>query len=339
MGRLRPPRRPATTPLSAADLDQLWVGCTAAFKAAQADGSRDNVSGTGRLYAQFCEMAGFPAFPVTMRGICNYLVDYVHRGNSPESLSGVVSRLKRFTLEQGYEWLTEGQQFYVANVRQGLRRLFKEPVVRAAPCTVAILNNLAAAADPQDPLDFMVLTMCFVAHNGLLRGGELLQLTVGDLRWDTPDRTACSLRIGTSKANQFGAPEWVPYEDFGDNSAAAFLRDYVARFALDGRATQTPLFPAFPQVASCPAALSHAAFTRHFRRLLDRAGLPPAGYTGHSFRSGGATDLFNGECRPHTIRLQGRWLSDAVWIYVRDCPEHRRREVAAALRKVSHLFG
>ena len=152
-------------------------------------------------------------------------------------------------------------QFYVSNVRQGLRRRFKEPVVRAAPCTVAILNKLAAAADPQDPLDFMVLTMCFVAHNGLLRGGELLQLTVGDLRWDTPNRTACSLRIDTSKANQFGPPEWVPYEDFGDNSAAGFLRDYVARFALDKRASQTPLFPAFPQV-TCPAALSHAAFTR-----------------------------------------------------------------------------
>ena len=177
--------------------------------------------------------------------------------------------------------------------------------------------------------------MCFVAHDGLLRSGELLSLTVGDLRWDSANRTSCSLRIDTSKANQFGAPEWVPYEDFGDESAAGLLRDYVARFQLDRRPPTSPLFPLFPGQSDGAIALSHAAFTRRFRSLLDRAGLPPAGYTGHSFRSGGATDLFNGECRPHTIKFQGRWLSDAIWIYVRDCPEHRRKEVSAALRRVS----
>ena len=30
--------------------------------------------------------------------------------------------------------------------------------------------------------------------------------------------------------------------------------------------------------------------------------------------------------------------SHAIWIYVRDCPEHRRQEVAAALRRVRHLL-
>ena len=68
-------------------------------------------------------------------------------------------------------------------------------------------------------------------------------------------------------ANQFGPPEWVPYEDFGATSAAGFLRDCVARFGLEGLPAHTPLFPAFPQVASCTVALFHAAFTRHFRRF------------------------------------------------------------------------
>jgi integrase len=161
---------------------------------------------------------------------------------------------------------------------------------------------------------------------------------VDDLRWDSADRSSGSLRIKTSKANQFGEAEWVPFEDFGESSAAGLLRAYVERFHIDQGPASSPLFPAFPSISTCSRAISHEAFTRRFRRLLDKAGLPASGFTGHSFRSGGATDLFNGRCRPHTIRLQGRWLSDAIWIYVRDCPEHRRMEVAAAFQRVAHLY-
>lgn len=338
MGRLRPFRPPATAPLTDDALAAIQHGCRQAFASSLAKGSRKNVDRTGRLYSQFCTNAGLQAWPLSVQSVSFFMVDYVHRGNSPESLMDGLSRLKRFTLEQGFAWLSERQLFYIHNIRTGLRRLFKEPVVRAAPCTMAILQRLAGAAHPADPMDIMVVTMCFVAHNGLMRGGELLGLQVADLRWDTPNRTACSLGLVESKANQFGAPEWIPLEDFGSDSGCGFLRDYVARFGIDQRHPSSPLFPAYPWVSTCTSGISHKSFAHRFRQLLDRAGLPPAGYTGHSFRSGGATDLYNGQCRPHTIRLQGRWLSEAIWIYVRDCPESRRTEVAEAFSRIAHLY-
>jgi len=47
------------------------------------------------------------------------------------------------------------------------------------------------------------------------------------------------------------------------------------------------------------------------------------------------TDLFNGDCRPHMIRLQGRWLSDAIiYIYIHDCPARRSREVSKAFARI-----
>ena len=98
MGRLRPHRPPAATPLAEDELDAIWTGCEKAFAASQAPGSRSNVHGTARLYSTFCLLAGLPAFPVNLRSVAAYMVDYVHRGNSPESLEGVLSRLKRYTL-------------------------------------------------------------------------------------------------------------------------------------------------------------------------------------------------------------------------------------------------
>jgi hypothetical protein len=50
----------------------------------------------------------------------------------------------------------------------------------------------------------------------------------------------------------------------------------------------------------------------------------------HSFRSGGATDLFHNNCRPLYIKFQGRWKSDAYTIYIRDHPEKRSTEIAKA---------
>ena len=55
-------------------------------------------------------------------------------------------------------------------------------------------------------------------------------------------------------------------------------------------------------------------------------------FAGHSYRSGGATDLWeSNRCRPLTIKLHGRWKSDAYRLYIRDNPAKTAAEVAKAL--------
>jgi len=71
------------------------------------------------------------------------------------------------------------------------------------------------------------------------------------------------------------------------------------------------------------------------RAMLLRAGFPAAEYSGLSFRSGGATDLYHAGCRPFIIQRLGRWLTDAWQIYIRDRPFAQRAETAAAFARAA----
>jgi hypothetical protein len=69
--------------------------------------------------------------------------------------------------------------------------------------------------------------------------------------------------------------------------------------------------------------------------LLTLARLPTLKFSGHSFRAGGATDLYHWKCRPFVLQLQGRWKSDTFWIYVRDRPHIRQEEVGKAFARMT----
>jgi hypothetical protein len=310
MGRgwARPWQPPRSTPYDANGLAFITQAITTAYQDSFAASSRGNMNSAARLYATFCQLAGLPAFPVSAHSLMAYCVDYVHRGNTPASLDSIISRLKAYSVEAGHAWLPYSQWVHVRKVKRGLARAFKEAPKRAAAFTLRVLGKVLDAVDATAPQEVMVATMCAVAHNGLLRGGELLKLTVGDLVWRDQTRTRCFIRLVESKTNQFGPPEEIPY--------------------------QAPLFPSDPLDPGSPP-ISRDAFVAVMRTLLARAGLPGAAYTGHSFRSGGATDLFHGKCRLHTIKLQGRWLSEAIYIYVRDCPVSREKEVGQAFRRAA----
>jgi hypothetical protein len=61
------------------------------------------------------------------------------------------------------------------------------------------------------------------------------------------------------------------------------------------------------------------ATVRHVvNRWLQRIGLDPAGYGGHSLRSGGATEALRKAVDVRLIAKHGRWKSDAVYLYMHD---------------------
>jgi len=136
-----------------------------------------------------------------------------------------------------------------------------------------------------------------------------------------------------SKANPFGLPEVVPLIDYAELSASVCLRHYWDLFKLDSWGPEEPLFTRVPSLRGSQA-ISKDLFIKGFRRLLCLSGLPSAQFLGHSFRAGGATDLYHGRCRPHMLQLQGRWKSDTFWIYVRDRPDIRQAEVGKAFARM-----
>ncbi len=70
----------------------------------------------------------------------------------------------------------------------------------------------------------------------------------------------------------------------------------------------------------------------YFRKLIKLAvasiGLDPSKFSGHSLRSGGATDLFEARVPYHIIKKMGRWKSDAAMRYYRS-----EEDVLKAVRK------
>ena len=129
------------------------------------------------------------------------------------------------------------------------------------------------------------------------------------------DGKAVTLHIHLSKANKVGPSERVVISDYGDTSAVAYLREYFRLMGFYARRVAAgPVWP----VTSRAGAVTHSkltskrAFVALARQLLTKAGYPAKDYAGHSYHSDGAPDLWrSNRCRPLSIKLRGRWKSDA----------------------------
>jgi len=186
-----------------------------------------------------------------------------------------------------------------------------------------------------DPWDFQVLVMMVVAHDGLLRAGELLNLRWGDVEW--AEGGDATLLVRVSKTTHDRPAESVALVDYVipdlpcHFSGARLLREYMRHRSADG--SQDPdafLFPARPGSRASAPATRKRQFVSRVQDLLAAAGFVSAEFSGHSFRSGGATDLWAAGVDPRSIQLQGRWRSDAFWLYVRDNPAEHASRVRAA---------
>jgi len=299
------------------------------------ESSRTNLTSMVRRYVAFCQSLGLQPFPVSFQTLGLYLVHYCHRhGHTTRSIPGILSHLKRANRCRGGGWLSEGDRARVDDVIAGLKKYDRTAPARKLPMTHDVLAATQQAADMTSLQHYQHMTMARVAHDALLRGAELIKLRVADLKWSS-DGKSVTLHIHLSKANKVGPSERVTLSDYGETSAVAYLREYVQLMGFkERRVTSAPLWPLISPAGTVD--LAKATPKRNFvalaRQLLSKAGYPAKEYAGHSYRSGGATDLWrSNQCRPLTIKLHGRWKSDAYRLYIRDNPRDTAAEVSAAL--------
>jgi hypothetical protein len=157
-----------------------------------------------------------------------------------------------------------------------------------------------------------------VAHDGLLRGGELLSgLTVLDIIWDA-NICGFDLHIDRTKTCRTGAGIRISFKDYGGVNAVSLMRMWFNLAKLWG--TSSCIFPARERNRSFNFAKTASAdwFRKHLKKLCKDAGLDASQYSLHSLRAGGATDLFVARVPYPIIKKWGRWVSDAAMIYYRD---------------------
>jgi hypothetical protein len=79
-------------------------------------------------------------------------------------------------------------------------------------------------------------------------------------------------------------------------------------------------------------------FRGRIKREVEKVGLDPHYYSGHSFRAGGATDLFVARVPYPMIKKKGRWVSDVAMVYFRD-DDDIEEAVSAAFAQISTGVG
>ena len=97
--------------------------------------------------------------------------------------------------------------------------------------------------------------------------------------------------------------------DWGSESAVASLRRYFDAFDLWGADEHAFVFD----------MSNKASFVSRIKALVNKAGID-GDYAGHSFRSGGASDLYAANVPIASIMKLGRWQSNAALLYLR-CEE------------------
>jgi len=111
----------------------------------------------------------------------------------------------------------------------------------------------------------------------------------------------------------------IPYSDYGEYSAVSMMRKW---FELNNL-WEKYMHHLFPVRSSnnkfdFNTTMNAGAFRKKLKKGVQKVGLDPSFYSGHSLRAGGATNLFLARVPYYLIKKMGRWKSDTAMIYHRD---------------------
>ena len=245
---------------------------------------------------------------------------------SSASLPGYLSHLKSGQLDRGLEWLPGADLRAVNLTLKALQKMsLKKEVLRKAPMTLSKMRILECLLNFYEPADVQYAVLSRTCHDALLRCGEGIQIRHRHLVW-SPDRLRLRLSVHGSKCNKTGPVELIDLVDWGEESAVRYIHIFFDMYELWKAEPNDLVFNAFDK----------PTFVKRVKCLIKTSGID-GDFAGHSFRSGGACDLYAANVPIESIMKLGRWQSDAALLYLR-CQEVTPLKIAHAFR-LSSEFG
>jgi hypothetical protein len=181
-----------------------------------------------------------------------------------------------------------------------------------------LLDRMLSATDLAKPQHLMRAAAFATAHDGLVRSGELMSgIKMKQLTWMMS--THCRLRVRT-KTEQIGAGATIDMADTKSQfSAVKMLKAWCRANKLEGNpeAFLFPRWSARDGFFDWTKPASADWLRKEVKSLVAQVGEDPTSFSGHSFRAGGATDLFKTRTPYWIIKKAGRWKSDAALLYYR----------------------
>lgn len=303
------------------------------------------LAATQRQYLEFCEREGLCPDPASAVSVSCFLVWFVEKQKGKTaSVPGKLSQLRCASREfnKGRELLTVSEELDVAEIVKVLRYHDWSEVRRMEPITTSVLNDLGRVRSSGSLVDLLIRLCYAVPQNGLLRSGELLSKLKGaavERRCDG----GFGVRLGRTKTSRTGRGPKVEYfRQVGDNpmSAVKLEREWRRRTGRGENMADEYWLPELvwskegePVDIDWDRSMSKKSLVTVLRMDIAKTGRDPRRFGGHSFRAGGATDLFaSGRMTHAEVMCFGRWKTlAAALIYF-------RADLIAA-RKSAGVFG
>ena len=313
-------------------------------------------------YEKFCKAAKYPSKPLPFLAISTFLVYIVLVTEKATMVGPVWSALQHVQATRGYEPLSKSELARLRRLRKGLKKLAPHIASKALPFTLKCMDSLVSELDKRDELmvkladrlhtyydqrsgvtarDAVRLAFLqwkarsFLAHSAMLRASDHSfrerkahnQMTKGCIQWSTDMLT---MWVPPGKANADFEPTFHCLRHHKSCAAMHFLQYWWAMdFASQPEdAYLWPLIVNGNVIWSSPSPVKAFVVLTLFLLALLPALFPPwyiKGVTGHSWRSGGCTDLLAAGAPDSFVRMQGRWRSPCYHVYKRHSAAYGRQ--------------
>jgi hypothetical protein len=276
--------------------------------------------------------------PISLIAVKAYLCEHVARqGGNTHSIDGMKSNLKTCCERREIPWLTPAECMSLADLIRQLKFEDVSDTRRAHALRTKHLNAIiermlhAVDTDARFLSALIESSLLKTTQQGVMRGGESTSgIRASDATWLKRGKRIKML-LRRTKTSRTGPGVSVTLAASRDPFCAVrLLRRQWAIRKLDDH----PDAFLFPRVTPDHVIVESSAYTAAaLRALVKRSvaliGLPPHGYSSHSLRAGGATDLLDAGVAETTVQQHGRWKSDAFRIYYRH-DNQAAKDVAAA---------
>ncbi len=270
-----------------------------------------------KSYLSFCNDMNYCPVPVTQSNLLRYTV-FLARRLAPQSVPAYLNIIRLLHLESNMS-NPLSNNFVLDTLLKGIRRHKGVLIKQALPMTPHILLQIKSLLDLSAPYWASFWAACLVSFFAFLRKSNLFQNSDNDhyLRRSQvliTNNKQVVLVINSSKTIQYKQrsvvlplPE-IPNHPLCPVSAVKHM------YKLSGpQRGSDPVFSFPTPVGNKP--LLYNQFMKDLKGLVKKLGLC-SGFSGHSFRRGGASYMLQMGIPGELIKVMGDWRSDAYQRYL-----------------------
>lgn len=255
-------------------------------------------------FAEFCRRTGqgsLPARPETVALYLTWLVD--ERRRKASTLARRVAAISQVHQAAGYP--TPTAESVVRSVLAGIRRVHGSEQNAKAALSPELLKKLIAKL-PDTLRGRRDRALLLVGFAGALRRSELVALSVRDVVFEA-EGLVLTIRRSKTDPTAEGQLVGIPYSNDLETCPVRALRAWLEAAQITEDAVFRPIERWSNRIE--PRPLEDRRVATLLKSLVNRAGLDPKSFAGHSLRSGLATAAAAGGASERAIMDQTRHRS------------------------------